>query len=60
LTDEGTRTLAIGLQGYSTRSDVYWNQLMAASIVVSVPVVAAFLALQRYFVQGIAATGVKG
>jgi multiple sugar transport system permease protein len=59
LTDEGTRTLAIGLQGYSTRSDVYWNQLMAASIVVSVPVVAAFLALQRYFVQGIAATGVK-
>src|SRR5215216_5977091 len=60
LTDEGTRTLAIGLQSYSTRSDVYWNQLMAASIVVSVPVVAAFLALQRYFVQGIAATGVKG
>lgn len=60
LTDGGTRTLAIGLQGYSTRSDVYWNQLMAASIVVSVPVVAAFLALQRYFVQGIAATGVKG
>jgi multiple sugar transport system permease protein len=60
LTDEGTRTLAIGLQSYSTRSDVFWNQLMAASIVVSVPVVAAFLALQRYFVQGIAATGVKG
>ena len=60
LTDEGTRTLAIGLQSYSTRSDVYWNQLMAASIVVSVPVVVAFLALQRYFVQGIAATGVKG
>ena len=60
LTDEGTRTLAIGLQSYSTRSDVYWNQLMAASIVVSVPVVAAFLVLQRYFVQGIAATGVKG
>lgn len=59
LTTDATRTLAIGLQDYSTRSDVYWNQLMAAALVVSIPVVAGFLALQKYFVQGLTAGGVK-
>jgi multiple sugar transport system permease protein len=52
--------LAVGLRNYAIQSNVYWNQLMAAAIVVSIPVVAGFLALQRYLVQGIAAGGVKG
>jgi multiple sugar transport system permease protein len=59
LTDERTRTLAVGLQGYSTQNDVYWNQVMAASLVVSVPVVAGFLLLQRQFVAGLTAGAVK-
>lgn len=45
--DEG-RTLAVELQGYATQSNIYWNQVMAASVIVSVPVVAGFLLLQRY------------
>jgi multiple sugar transport system permease protein len=60
LTDDATRTLAVGLRNYAIQSNVYWNQLMAAAIVVSISVVAGFLALQRYLVQGIAAGGVKG
>ncbi|MEH0829372.1 MULTISPECIES: carbohydrate ABC transporter permease [unclassified Micromonospora] len=59
MTDESSRTLAVGLQGYSTQFNVYWNQVMAASLVVSVPVVAGFLALQRYFVAGLTAGAVK-
>ncbi|MFC6081774.1 carbohydrate ABC transporter permease [Sphaerisporangium aureirubrum] len=59
MTDEGTRTLAVGLRGYATENDVYWNQVMAASLVVSVPVVAGFLLLQRYLVQGLTAGAVK-
>ena len=59
LTTEATRTLAIGLRDYANQSTVYWNQLMAAAIVVSIPVVAGFLALQRYLVQGLTAGGVK-
>jgi multiple sugar transport system permease protein len=59
MTNEGSRTLAVGLQGYSTQFNVYWNQIMAASLVVSVPVVAGFLALQRYFVAGLTAGAVK-
>jgi multiple sugar transport system permease protein len=38
---------------------VYWNQIMAASLVVSVPVVVAFLLLQRYLVAGLTAGSVK-
>lgn len=59
LTTDATRTLAIGLRDYANQSTVYWNQLMAAAIVVSIPVVAGFLALQRYLVQGLTAGGVK-
>ncbi len=59
LTTQSTRTLAIGLQEYSSQSLVYWNQLMAASIVVSLPVVAGFLGLQRYLVRGLTAGSVK-
>ncbi|MFE9403588.1 carbohydrate ABC transporter permease [Streptomyces sp. NPDC006530] len=59
MTNDETRTLAVGLQGYSTLNDVYWNQIMAASLVVSVPVVAGFLLLQRYLVTGLTAGAVK-
>ncbi|AHI00910.1 carbohydrate ABC transporter permease [Kutzneria viridogrisea] len=59
LTSDSTRTLAIGLPAYSTQSGVYWNQVMAAGLVVSVPVVAGFLLLQRYLVQGLTSGAVK-
>ena len=59
LTTEQTRTLAVGLQAYSTEANVYWNQVMAASLVVSVPVVAGFLLLQRVLVTGFTAGAVK-
>ncbi|MGW0549573.1 carbohydrate ABC transporter permease [Streptomyces altiplanensis] len=59
MTNEATRTLSIGLQGYATQNDVYWNQVMAASLVVSAPVVVGFLFLQRYLVSGLTAGAVK-
>jgi multiple sugar transport system permease protein len=59
MTNDTTRTLGVGLQSYATQNDVYWNQVMAASLVVSVPVVAGFLLLQRYLVAGLTAGAVK-
>ncbi|GFE20396.1 carbohydrate ABC transporter permease [Streptomyces nigrescens] len=59
MTNDTARTLSVGLQGYATQNDVYWNQVMAASLVVSVPVVAGFLLLQRYLVAGLTAGAVK-
>jgi multiple sugar transport system permease protein len=59
MTDNATRTLAVGLQEYATQNDVYWNQVMAASLVVSIPVVLGFLLLQRYLVAGLVSGAVK-
>lgn len=59
MTNDSTRTLAVGLRDYSTMNDVYWNQIMAASIVVSIPVVAGFLLMQRFLVAGLTAGAVK-
>jgi multiple sugar transport system permease protein len=59
LTTESSRTLAIGLGEYSTEVNVFWNQIMAASVVVSIPVVVGFLLLQRNFVAGLSAGAVK-
>lgn len=59
LTTEANRTLAVGLREYSTQIDVYWNQVMAASLAASVPIVVLFLVLQKHFVSGLAAGAVK-
>jgi multiple sugar transport system permease protein len=59
MTDDSTRTLAVGLQGYATQNNVYWNQIMAASLTVSIPVVLGFLLLQRFLVAGMTAGAVK-
>jgi multiple sugar transport system permease protein len=59
MTNESSRTLSIGLLNYSTQINVYWNQVMAASLVVSVPIVIAFLLLQKYLVAGLTSGAVK-
>ena len=59
MTNADTKTLSIGLQGYSSEVNVAWNQVMAASLAVSVPVVIAFLLLQRYIIAGLTSGSVK-
>ena len=59
MTTDANRTLAVGLQLYSTQTNVYWNQIMAASVVVSIPIVLGFLLLQKNFVAGLTAGAVK-
>jgi multiple sugar transport system permease protein len=52
-------TVALGLTAYQAEGFVYWNYLMAASTVAVLPVLLVFLFFQRYFVKGLAATGLK-
>lgn len=59
MTDSSSRTLAVGLREYSNESTVYWNEVMSASLTVSIPVVVGFMLLQRYLVQGLTAGAVK-
>ncbi|MGP9616218.1 carbohydrate ABC transporter permease [Arthrobacter sp. AOP36-A1-22] len=59
LTNSSTRTLAIGLRSYASQNDVYWNQLMAASVVVSLPVLIGFMLVQRHLIAGLSSGSVK-
>lgn len=53
-------TLALGLQFLQSRSgDTPWNQLMAASMLMILPIVVLFLLAQRTFIRGIATTGLR-
>lgn len=53
-------TLALGLQMYQSQQGATpWNQLMAASMMVTLPVLVLFLLAQRSFVEGIATQGIK-
>lgn len=59
MTNKDTRTLSIGLRAYASQTDVYWNQMMAASVVISLPVLIAFLIVQRHLISGLSAGAVK-
>lgn len=53
-------TLALGLQFLQSRSgDTPWNELMAASTLIILPVVVLFLLTQRLFIEGVSSTGIK-
>jgi multiple sugar transport system permease protein len=60
LHDEDLYPLSIGLALFTSAHDVNFNLLMAASTLVVLPVVVAFLFLQRFFIEGITVGGVKG
>lgn len=54
------RTLPIGLESFKTQYSTDWHLLMAGSVMAMLPVVIIFIFTQRYFVESIKLTGVKG
>ena len=61
LTDQNDFTLALGLQFYqSQHGGIQWHYLMAASTLIVLPVIVLFFCAQRYFIEGISMTGLKG
>ncbi|MGM1065556.1 carbohydrate ABC transporter permease [Saccharothrix sp. Mg75] len=57
--DEELRPVMVGIQ-YFFQLNVSWGQVMAYSSMITVPVLALFLAFQRSFIDSIASSGVKG
>ena len=58
LNSESNYTMALGLGQYAVaRSGQYYNLQMAAATAMTIPVVLLFFFAQRYFLQGIATTG---
>ena len=54
------RTVQIALVIFKSDSEIKWNYLMAATLVIMIPLVVLFLFVQRFFVEGITTTGIKG
>jgi multiple sugar transport system permease protein len=52
--------LSVGLSHFQDLYYTEWTLLMAASMMAMAPVLLVYVLAQRYFVQGIALTGIKG
>ena len=59
-TDSSVKTLPIGLAEFSTEFNTDWGGVMAAAMVMTIPVALLFLAFQRLFVGGLTAGATKG
>jgi len=60
LTRTDLKTIQIGLRSFISQYSSEYGLIMAGSVVALIPVLLVFLSLQRYFIQGIASTGIKG
>ena len=60
LNDQAKYPLALGIFGLQTQAGGNFGLIMAASALMALPVVVMFFFCQRYFIQGITLTGMKG
>lgn len=60
LTTTAKKTIQIGLRMFITQYSTDYALMMAASVVSLIPILVLFLWLQKYFVQGVVSSGIKG
>ncbi len=60
ITDMDKMPLSLGLQMFRGAHGTEWGPLMAASLIMIVPVIVLFFSAQKYFIQGVTLTGMKG
>lgn len=60
LRDNDMFTIAVGLQMFHSEHDTEFHLLMAASTILTVPIIIIFYLVQRTFIQGITLTGLQG
>lgn len=53
------RTVQVGLAAFQGQYGVFWTLLSAATVIVTLPALLAFLAAQRRFIEGLTSTGLK-
>ncbi|MFN8376742.1 MAG: hypothetical protein U0694_28205 [Anaerolineae bacterium] len=58
-TDLEQTTLPVGLAMFQTQYAGHWTVMMAGSLVSVAPIIVVFFLAQRYFIEGIALSGVK-
>lgn len=60
LTRDNLKTIQLGLRSFIGQYSSEYGLIMAGSVVTMIPVLAVFLSLQKYFVEGVASSGLKG
>ena len=60
VTNEMTRTVQLAIQVFFGEPPVYYGPIMAALTLSAIPMIIMFIFMQKYYVQGIASTGIKG
>jgi multiple sugar transport system permease protein len=59
VTEADNYPLVLGLYAFTTRMSVQWHLLMAAAVVITLPMLALFFVAQRHFIEGVVMTGLK-
>lgn len=60
LSSQSRKTIQLGLRMFIQQYSADYALIMAASLVSLIPVIVLFLTFQRFFVEGVASTGIKG
>ena len=60
INSQNLKTIQLGLRSFITEYSSEYSLIMAGSVVALIPVLIVFACLQKYFVEGIASTGLKG
>jgi multiple sugar transport system permease protein len=60
ISNRDMRTLTMGLTTFQGAYEAQWNLLLAGSVISILPLIVIYIAAQRYIVEGIATTGLKG
>ncbi|WP_122644442.1 carbohydrate ABC transporter permease [Luxibacter massiliensis] len=53
------KTLPIGIREFIAHYDIRWGEIMATSVLISIPVIVIFVSIQKYFIAGLTAGAVK-
>lgn len=54
------RPLPLGISVFVTQPPISWGQIMAYAFMMTIPLLVLFIVFQRWFVQSVASSGVKG
>ncbi len=57
---EGVRPLMVGMDFFQTQMPVKWGSIMGYAAMVTIPVLIIFLLFQKWFIQSVSSSGVKG
>ena len=60
ISSNSKQTISVGLSFFSGMNNTEWNLVFAAAVIVALPILIVFMFFQKYFIQGVVVSGVKG